>query len=140
MGYTYDEAYALTNPADDDATRQKAAVAIQAGTAANEVYWNHTDDLTALKAAAAGHGQVIPAESEADPSAVSGGAASPAIGDGKTATEEETVTDAEVVPEGEPASAEPEPSGPVVDANANPTAAVAALRKQLQDAGLTPSA
>lgn len=136
MGYTYDEAYALTNPADDDATRDKAAIAIQAGTAANEVYWNHTDSLTALKAQAAGHGQVIPAESESDPSAVSGGADSPAIGDGKP-TEEETVTDAEVVSE-DPAPAEP--SGPVVDANANPTAAVAALRKQLQDAGLTPSA
>lgn len=125
----YDTAYTATNPADSDEARHTAAVAILQGQAANAIYWSHRGRLEQLEAAASGHGEVVRADRDpaqpvetTDATAISGG-------DGGTTdppgTEAEPVHDAEVVPE-------PNPSPD------NPNAAIAALRAQLVNAGITP--
>lgn len=132
MPITYDEAYANTNPALPPETRDKSALAIMAGIAANDIYWQHTDTITALKARAQGAGQVITDHTKPDET------------DNTDAIEGTEVTDVPALPAEHHASTVPTPStAPSPQANLasnNPQQAIAVLRKQLEDAGVTPDA
>lgn len=123
MPITYDEAYAKTNPELNDNQRADAARAIMAGTAANDAYWQHTDELTRLKAHAAGHGAVPgPGSDTPTNSGVIESTASedtPVISSGNT--DDSTISKPESI-----------------DASAIDT--IATLRKQLTDSGVTPAA
>ena len=122
---TYDEAYAATNPDHSDEQRQQSALALIAGTAANEAYWNSRGELEALKAQAEGHGIVVAPGDTPPTDSVSQTESGGAI-EG-TSVDEST----------EPAQSDTGKSLPSPD---NPVEAVAKLRAQLQSAGLEPEA
>lgn len=123
---SYDDAYANTNPEAAPEARDAAAKAIMAGVAANDIYWNHVDPLTALKAKVAGHGAVTTERGESA-SLPSADAEATAIESGETDTAGDGSEDGQVPP-----AVDPSPQ--------NPNAAIAALRKQLTDAGINPEA
>lgn len=127
---TYNDAYEQTNPDATDEQRKQAALAIVAGTAANDAYWNSRSELEALRAQAEGHG-VVERESvqsgtvESDPPT---GSVDPTESGGVI---EGTSTDA---------STETPASSGALSAPDNPTEAVAKLRAQLQREGINPEA
>lgn len=138
---TYDQAYEATNPSQTEAQREQAALALIAGTAANEAYWDSRGELEALKAKAAGHGQVVPPP---DAAAVETGPPTTGVSPTENggfidstsvdATTEQHALPAESPDKPPPADAQSLPSPD------NPTEAVAKLRKQLSDAGIQPEA
>lgn len=125
---SYDEAYSNTNPDATPEARDAAAKAIQAGVAANDVYWGHVDPLTALRAQNIdGHGKVVTAHAET--------AGLPAA-DAEATAVDQSADPMAGLPHGDPAASPP----PVDPSPQNPNAAIAALRKQLTDAGINPEA
>lgn len=145
---TYDEALQATNPADSDEKREKSALALVAGAAANEAYWNSRTELEALKAKAEGHGVIVRgADEEGGSPTIVGTGTDTAAGTIEGTAEEEPPTGigtgsaaegtapADTTPAETPGSSQTLPPTPD-----NPTEAVAKLRQQLQDAGLTPEA
>lgn len=126
----YQAAYAATNPDDSPEKRDASAQAILAGQAANAVYWASRGELEQLKAYAAGHGVVTRGDAEEPSTAVGGGTEAPAI--------EATATDVTDEP-ASPAAASSTPAAPSPTPD-NPVEAVAKLRAQLANAGITPEA
>lgn len=129
MPISYQDAYDATNPDKTDEQRKQSALAIVAGTAANEAYWNSRSELEALKAQADGHGVVVRNEGE-NPTTVGGGQTATGGTIEGTATEEPSTGTG--TQSGSAPAALPSPD--------NPTAAVAKLRAQLEAAGMTPEA
>lgn len=126
MPITYDEAYAKTNPELNENQRKDAARAIMAGVAANDAYWQHTDELTRLKAHANGHGEVP----EVTPT-------SPLDAIESTASEDTHVTgdmsDTAAISAPTTSPAESTPTDSDGDT-------IAKLRKQIADSGAIPAA
>lgn len=129
MPITFDKAKEQTNPALDDTDeskdgnglteRDRSALAIVQGVAANDAYWNSRSRIEQLEAQAAGHGVVQLPQEDPPPAAVAAPDAPPAV-------------DSTAVDEPSPAVDPPKPTPD------NPTEAVAVLRKQLEDAGINP--
>lgn len=117
MPITYDEALQHTNPSDTEEQRDVSAKAIVAGVAANDIYWSHTDPLTALRARHEGHGEVVSDYADVRPPV---DIESTAVDEGEQRRQ---------------LAESPHESSPT-----NPGAAIATLRKQLQDAGINPEA
>lgn len=134
MGITVEQALEHVDPnITDENARKQSAQRIVDGVAANEVYWNHRSDLDALRAQADGHGVVQRGSDNPEgepPASVSTTASGPVIE--STATEEP----ATALSAGENATG----SGGVVPSPDNPNDAIAKLRQQLTDAGITPGA
>lgn len=121
MPPTYEEAFNATNPDAPEDQRDEAARRILAGAAANEAYWNSRTELEALRARAEGHGVIVRGSNTQEGSPTVVGA------DTLPAIESTAVEEPNAAPTATPA---PSPD--------NETEAVARLRKQLQDAGITP--
>lgn len=118
---TYNDAYAATNPDNSEDQRKESALAIVAGTAANDAYWNSRSELEALRAQAEGHGEVVRDASSNPPTVAAGPTDAGGTIEG-TAVEEP------------PTAIGGQPAEP------NDSDTVAKLRKQLQDAGINPDA
>lgn len=143
MPLSFDDALTYTDPNAQESEREASARALQAGVAASEIYWNHTDPLTALKALHEGHtqpGQIEAQQPTAD--AVGTAVEEPAIGpDGTPVAPQVPASTGTDIPAGTTADPNVSVSGVHPDPSPqNPNEAIARLRQQLTDAGLNPEA
>lgn len=130
MALTLAQALEQLDPSLSAEAKEAGALALMLGSAANDVYWAGRSELEQLKAQALGHGIVQRGGTDETPTRVEG------------------IPTAGVI-EGKATNTLAEPAAPVLPpppvvapaaAPDNPAAAIALLRKQLTDAGITPEA